>query len=459
MGEAGDTAVLTEIQMGESKNTASNRLRQTVKVVLRSTLGRLPAAKSRLTGRLAINGGRPVRDIRLRPWPSVHDANCSLWRKSVRRSLKRVFCGGVEGLPQPLAKEFAARWADYCAVKHCLLLPHGTDALRLGLASLFDHDGLDYGGEVIVPNLSFIASATAVLDRRFGVALVDVDPDTLNIDPDRIEQAIIPGKTRGIMPVHLFGQPCDMLAIKRIAQKHGLKIIEDSAQAHGAIHELGKSGALGDVAGFSFQSHKNLTSGEGGALTTNDDAIFERAYMLHDAGRSRIEHERWEHHVLGWNCRPTEYVAAILLERLGMLEELQEKRARNLALLHQLIADVRCVRLLGFGPGVIRHGAHMFVFRYLPEHCGDIPIDEWLTIMGREGSPTWRGYACTIGNQPAMQKVASRHPEYVRRLDTPVADSAVQQIAYVPQNVLLGSEGDMEELAAIFRKVWKQFAS
>src|SRR5207249_7884829 len=132
------------------------------------------------------------------------------WRAGARARMRRVFLSGIEGLPQPLAQEFAQTWAKHCGCRYGLLLAHGTDALRIALAALFDHDGLDYGGEVIVPNFSFIASANAALDRRFGVALVDVDPDTLNIDPKRVEEAIEPGRTKAIMPVHLFGQPADM---------------------------------------------------------------------------------------------------------------------------------------------------------------------------------------------------------------------------------------------------------
>src|SRR5207253_5292608 len=135
------------------------------------------------------------------------------WLFHARRAFRKVFLSGVEGLPQPLAKEFAQKWADYCGCRYGLLLPHGTDALRIGLAAALDHDGLEYGGEVIVPNLSFIASATAPLDRRLGVVLVDVDPDTLLLDPKRVEEAIIPGKTRAIMPVHQFGQPANMTAL------------------------------------------------------------------------------------------------------------------------------------------------------------------------------------------------------------------------------------------------------
>src|SRR5262249_24706777 len=196
-----------------------------------ATLGRLPRPATRLTGALAKEGGVPVRDIRFRPWASDRGGTFPHWHAGVRRDLRRVFLGGIEGLPQPLAQEFAQQWATYCGCRYGLLLPHGSDALRIGLAALFDHDGLGYGGEVIVPNFSFIASATAPLDRRFSVAFVDVDPRTLLLDPARVEEAIIPGKTRPLMPVHLFGQPADMTALNAIAKKHGLKILEDAAQA------------------------------------------------------------------------------------------------------------------------------------------------------------------------------------------------------------------------------------
>ena len=182
--------------------------------IARATLGRLPPSTSRLTGPLAREGGRPVRDVRLRPWASVNDGNFVRWHGEVRALFRGVFLSGIEGLPQPLAEQFAEQWATYCGCRYGLLMPHGTDALRIALAALLDHDGLDYGGEVIVPNFSFIASATVPLDRRFGVAFVDVDPGTLLLDPARVEEAIIPGKTRAIMPVHLFGQPADMTALR-----------------------------------------------------------------------------------------------------------------------------------------------------------------------------------------------------------------------------------------------------
>jgi dTDP-4-amino-4,6-dideoxygalactose transaminase len=439
-------------------STTTSLVKKIARPVARQTIGRLPQSKSRLTGRLADSGGQPVRDTRFRPWSDYHSHNFLTWLLRVRPALGKVFLSGNEGLPQPMAKEFARRWADYCGCRYGLLLPHGTDALRIALAAVLDHDGLEYGGEVIIPNLSFIATATAVLDRRLGVAFVDVDPDTLLIDPARVEEAIVPGKTRAIMPVHLFGQPADMTALSAIAQRHGLKIIEDAAQAHGAAWETGPVGSLGDAAGFSFQSAKNLACGEGGALTTNDELVFERAFSIHNVGRSRDGEARWEHFELGWNCRPTEYQAALLLERFRGFERQQETRRRNYLKLVEMLEDIPCVRPLATGRGAVKHGMNMFVMRYKREHCGGLAIDEFVRLCNAEGAPIHRGYQTTIADQPAIQKLLGKREGYFRLMPTPVAESAVKEMLYVPQNIFLGRQSDMGDVAAAIRKVREHFA-
>ena len=382
--------------------TINPRAESFARFVACQTIGYLPRPSSRLKGRLALDGGVPVRDIRFRPW-AKQPANLLQWFTAIRPAFRDIFLGGFEGLPQTRQKLFAEQWASYCGCRHALLLPHGTDALRLALAAIFDHDGLDYGGEVIVPNLSFIASATAALDRRFGVALVDVDTGTLNLDPKRVEEAIIPGKTRAIMAVHQFGQPADMTSLSAIARKHGLKIIEDAAQAHGAEWENGPVGSLGDAAGFSFQSSKNLACGEGGILTTNDRDVFERAYVLHNAGRAPDTTARWEHVALGWNCRPTEYQAALLIHRFGMFQGHQDRRSRNFLKLRDLLSDVACLRPLEVHQGVRKHGMYMFVMRYRPEHCGGVDIENFLRATGAEGAPLFRCYSSTMSDQAALQ--------------------------------------------------------
>jgi dTDP-4-amino-4,6-dideoxygalactose transaminase len=432
---------------------SSRPLKRLARWVARATLGQLPASASRLNGELAKNGGTPVRDIRLRPWASAKDRSFRLWQSGVRAEFRRIFLDGAEGLPQPLALEFARQWATFCGCRHALLLSHGTDALRLALAAALDHDGLDYGGEVIVPNFSFIASATAPLDRRFGVVCVDVDRATLLLDPARVEEAVAPGKTRAILPVHLFGQPADMTALRAIAARHGLKIIEDAAQAHGAAWESRPVGSLGDAAGFSFQSSKNLSCGEGGALTTNDESLFEAAYAMHNVGRSRRDPDRWEHAALGWNCRVTEYQAALLLHRFELFAAAQAIRQRNFQLLRDLMSQVTCLAPLAVHPNVSAHGMYMFPMRYRPECCGDISIESFIDLVQAEGAPVYRAFTRTIADQDAMQRVAKRRPDYFRRLPTPVADRAVKETLFIPQSVFLGSVGDMEDIVAAIRKV------
>ena len=399
-----------------------------------------------------------MRNVRYRPWPKPQDGNTARWLSGVGAAFRRVFTSGVEGLPQPLAKQFAEQWAAYCGCKYGLLLPHGTDALRIGLAAALDHDGLDYGGEVIVPNFSFIASATSVLDRRCGVAFVDVDPNTLLLDPKCVEQAIIPGKTRAIMPVHLFGQPADMTALRAIAQQHGLKVIEDAAQAHGSAWDTGPAGSLGDVAGFSFQSHKNLASGEGGALTTNDEEIFERAYSMHNAGRARIDGGRWEHLTLGWNCRPTEYQAALLLHRFRSFEREQAVRQKNFSRLHNLMEEISCLKPLAVHPRVRRHGMHMFVMRYHPEQCDGLPFEDFIHALQSEGAPVYRAYQSPMSAQPVMQELMAKRPDYFRLLETPVADQAANDTVFIAQEIFLGAEADMADIAAAIRKVENHYA-
>ena len=421
------------------------------------TLPQLPGKPGRLTGKLAKEGGLPVRDTRFRPWPSYPSSSLAEWTTKLAPRFLQIFMTGVEGLPQPLATRFAAEWAAYCGATYGLLLPHGTDALRVAIAAAVDHDGIEYGGDIIVPNLSFIASATTVLDRQFGVALVDVDPETYLLDPKRVEEAIIPGKTRAIMAVHLFGQPADMTALRDIAKRHSLVLIEDAAQAHGAIHELGRAGSIGDAAGFSFQSSKNLTAGEGGAFTTNDSQVFERAYSFHNVGRARRGGQRWGHHSLGFNMRASEYVAAILLHRMQKLEAEQQRRAENFARLREYLADVSCLRPLAVGPGVKRHGVHMFVMRYDTEECGGLSIEGFIGAVQAEGLPLNRGYTATMAQQPALQLIAEKHPAYLRVLDTPVADAAVKNMMFLPHEIFLGSASDMEEVAAAFKKVQARY--
>jgi dTDP-4-amino-4,6-dideoxygalactose transaminase len=249
-----------------------------------------------------------------------------------------------------------------------------------------------------------------------------------------------------------------MTALLEIARRHNLKVIEDAAQAHGSALDIGPSGSLGDAAGFSFQSHKNITSGEGGALTTNDEELFDRAYSLHNVGRSRERNERWEHVRLGWNCRITEYQAAVLMERFRRFEREQEIRRRNYFKLQELLREISCVEPLGTHAGVRKHGVHMFVMRYKLENCGGLLLEDFLRLCSAEGAPIHRGYKCTIARQFAIEQLIEKRPEYFRLMPTPIADEATRELIYIPQNVFLGTKDDMSDIAAAIRKVQKHCA-
>jgi dTDP-4-amino-4,6-dideoxygalactose transaminase len=353
--------------------------------------------------------------------------------------------------------EFGARWAARCGVSHGLLVGHGTDALRLGLAAVLDHDGLEYGGEVIVPNFSFIASATAALDRRLGVVLVDVDPETLLLDPIQVEAAIVPGRTRAIVPVHLFGQPANMTALRELSIRHGVPIVEDAAQAHGAVWESGPVGSFGAGAAFSFQSSKCLSSGEGGAFVTDDGDIFARMYSLQNVGRDRVGGGRWEHRRLGWNCRPTEYQAALLLHRMAQFDARQVRKKENFAYLASLLAGVTSVVPVATDPRVREHGMYMFAMRYRREACGGLEMEDYLAALQAEGIPMTRAFRATLAEQPVLRSIAERHPDYVRVCATPAADRAARDTVYLSHEIFLGRRRDMEDVLAAVLKVEARF--
>lgn len=234
-------------------------------------------------------------------------------------------------------KQFEQEFADYCGAKECIGVANGLDALMLALRAL----GVGEGDEVIVPSNTFIATWLAV--TQVGAIPVPVEPDdaTFNIDPARIEAAITP-RTRAIMPVHLYGQPADLQPILDIARRHGLKVVEDSAQAHGARYDGKRLGAHGDAVTWSFYPGKNLGAlGDGGAVTTNDPAVAEQLRVLRNYG-SRV---KYRNEVVGFNSRLDELQAAFLRVKLRALEAGNAARKRIAAQYGEGLKDVAGLRL------------------------------------------------------------------------------------------------------------------
>lgn len=223
----------------------------------------------------------------------------------------------------PRTREFESQFASFVGTKYAVATTSGTTALHLGLLSL----GIGNGDEVIIPSFSFIASVNSILFCNAKPVFCDVDPRTFNIDPSKIEGLITPN-TKAIMPVHLYGQSADMNPISEIAEKHDLFVIGDAAQAHGAKYDGKMIGSTGDLECFSFYPTKNMTTSEGGMITTNDDELFEKADSIRNHGREKT---KWgyEHGRLGYNYRMTDICAAIGLEQLKKLPGFINKRREN----------------------------------------------------------------------------------------------------------------------------------
>ena len=255
------------------------------------------------------------------------------------------------------AKQFEANFATYCGTKHCIGVGNGLDALVLIFKAYIHLGKLQKGDEVIVPANTYIASILAVLQADLVPVLVEPRLETFNINPEEIE-AKITSKTKAILPVHLYGQLCEMKTINEIAKKHNLLVVEDAAQAHGAEWNGIKAGNFGDAAGFSFYPGKNLGAlGDAGAITTNDDELAEVLFSLRNYG-SKV---KYENEILGVNSRLDELQAAFLNIKLKQLDSENDFR-RNLAkrYLSEIKNDKLILPAYDFSKN---HVFHLFVIR------------------------------------------------------------------------------------------------
>lgn len=232
---------------------------------------------------------------------------------------------------------FEEEFASACSVKHCVAVNSGTDALRFIFLAL----GLEQGDEIITAPNTFIATTEAITQAGGKIVFVDIDPDTYNMDPSKLEGVITP-KTKGIVPVHLYGQPADMDPILAIAKKHGLWVVEDACQAHLAEYKGRKSGSMGVAGAFSFYPGKNMGAcGESGAVTTNDENLAEKVRMLRDHGQSK----KYHHEMEGYNGRCDALQAAALRVKLKHLPAWNEARRKNAQRYFELLKDTDGIKL------------------------------------------------------------------------------------------------------------------
>ena len=311
----------------------------------------------------------------------------------------------------PKVEEFEKNFADYCNTKYAVAVHSGTAALHLALMAI----GIKEGDEVITTPFSFIASANCILYVNAKPVFADIDEKTFNISPDSIIKKIT-DKTKAIIPVHLYGQPCDMKAIMEIAQDRNLKILEDACQAHGADFNNKKVGSFGDASAFSFYPTKNMTTSEGGMITTNDKEFAEKAKIFRNHGQIK----RYEHEFLGYNLRMTDISAAIGIEQLKKLDKFNQKRIENACYLTQKIEKIRGIN----PPFILKNVKHVF-------HQYTIKIengrrDEINKKLNESGIGTGIHYPILINEQPFYRKMNYNTDE------TPAAKEMVKKVLSLP---------------------------
>ncbi|HMU30639.1 MAG: DegT/DnrJ/EryC1/StrS family aminotransferase [Nitrospira sp.] len=275
-------------------------------------------------------------------------------------AVRKVLAGPILTTGE-VVESFERRFAAYLGVPHALAVTSCTGALHLSLLAL----GIGLGDEVITTPMTFIASSTAILEAGAKPVFVDVESQTGNLDATKVEAAITP-RTKAILPVHLYGQMCDMVTIRKIADQHGLFVIEDAAHCLEGVRDGVKPGELGDTACFSFYATKNLTCGEGGALVTKDRGLAEKLRLLRlhgmtktAADRHREGYQHWDMTVLGWKYNMDNIHAALLLPQMDRIEQNWSKRDTVARWYEGLLSDCPGVSVPKSHPQV-RHARHLF---------------------------------------------------------------------------------------------------
>lgn len=403
----------------------------------------------------AILGGKAVRSAPFSSWPKIQANDEQSWMNVLREG---KWCR----LDGNHATEFEKNWASALGVSHCLATSCGTTALVTAMNAL----DVSPGDEVIVPPYTFVATVNPVLLQHALPVFVDSDIETFQIDASKIEAAITKN-TRAIVPVHLGGSPADMDTILAVAAKHRIPVLEDACQAHLAEWKGKKVGGLGQAGCFSFQASKNLNSGEGGALTTNDAAMMDRALSFHNNGRGTGAVSGYVRN--GSNHRMTEFQAALLNTQMSHLVEQSEVRSNNAKYLTKHLEQIPGIHPARMYAGTTRNAYHLYMFRYEAEQFSGLARAQFLKALEAEGIPCSGGY--TPLNQEAFLENTLRSRAYRKiysdaelkayreRNHCPVNDRLCEQAVWFGQTMLLGPQSDMDQIAGAIRKIQKHAAA
>jgi len=361
--------------------------------------------------------------------------------------------------------QFEAEFCKFLGVKYGVAVTNGTAAIELALKAA----GVEAGDEVIVPAVTFIATATAVLAVNAVPIFVDIDPETYQIDPEKIEDAITE-KTKAILPVHYGGYPADMDRIMEIAEEHDLMVVEDCAEAHGSEWKGKKVGGIGHLGTFSFQMGKPLTCGEGGFVSTNDEELAEKCFSYHNIGRIRGR-PFYEHHVPAWNMRMTEFQGAILLCQLKRLSEQTEKRYINGEYMAKELEKIGGIHALKRDPRITKRGYYFYLMRYNEEEFGGVNRDRFLEALLAEDIPAGKAHNHPLYKNPVFMEMRFgrtgcpvRCPLYGKTIDYSKFYCPVAEHVYEKEIVALGKDFLLEReqvdlVLEVIKKIKKSWRS
>ncbi len=420
--------------------------------------------------KLAIRGGKPVRTRSFPAWPEVNREDEEAVAGVVRGGRWWMYAYGsgelsgeaLEGGSQ--VEAFEEAFCRFQHVKHCLATTSGSGALEIACRAV----GLQPGDEVITTPYTFIASSACVLNALSIPVFVDIEPETYNIDPNLVEEKIT-DRTRAILPVHFGGNIADMTRLTNIARKHGLKIIEDSAQAQGASLNGDRwAGGLGDIGIFSLQQSKLLTCGEGGIVSTNNEELAELAWSLRHYGREK-KGLWYEHFRLGWHYRMTEFQGALLLSQLRKLASQNERRRKNATALFQMLDAVPGIAPCRQNREAEHQVFYLVILRYDQRFWDGLPRHTLLEALRAEGIPCLEGYTFPLYENPLFISIEFNNPASPYRMgrngaidfrdyrgSCPVAERACREESiWLTHDLLLGDEEDTADIARAFAKVYE----
>jgi dTDP-4-amino-4,6-dideoxygalactose transaminase len=387
-------------------------------------------------GVLALTGGTPVRTKPFQGWP--------VFGKEEETAVLEVLHSGKWWFGEKV-HEFERQYAAFHDAKHGVSCCNGTIALEIALRAM----GVGPGDEVLVPAYTFIATASAVHLVGGKAVFVDVEEDSVNIDLAKAEAAITP-RTKVLAVVHFAGLPVDMDAARALAKKRGLMLLEDAAHAWGTKWKGKGAGAIGDMGTFSFQMSKNITSGEGGIILSDDDELAAVARSISNCGRR--EGGAWYgHQIIGGNYRLNEFQGALLLAQLGRLEQQTLKREENIAVLDAELAKVPGIHRPAKDARITRRSHHLYNFRYVAAEFGGLPRAKFLEALGAEGVAASPGYQCPVYKNPAFQDMpGAPHKD----THCPVAERlCAEEAVWMTHSMFLGTAEDMMDVAKAIRKI------